>query len=193
MTLKTKRIIIVVIIAAVASAALAAGLAFALAPMQTFAIRYPFGMHGPHIGGFGAWQHMGQASTIWQGWTGSSGFILDNESRNANWTGSVSIDSLRNNIIDLLKSKVKIDITDATTMAKKTLGSETRISDVMLAPVNGYLVYLVYGIDNSNNVHKLVIDVGNGNVLENSQIDNGTQGFEPRQNYYGFSDGGIWN
>src|SRR5579885_71115 len=190
MNSKAKKIVIVAAIAAVASAALAIGLAFALAPAPAFAAGHPW-MFGPHRG-FGPWNHAGPM--MWQqGWNGNSfGYMTSGNESKANWTGTVSISSLKAGIIDTIKSNVKVDLADAASAAEKALGSGGRVGAITLAPVNGYLVYQAYGIDSSNNIHRLIIDVGKGNLLENNQINMATgYGLWHGSGMFGGS-GGIW-
>ena|SRR5438105_1050700 len=179
---KTRKIIIIGAIGAIVAAALAVGVNFALSPRPAFANA----MFGPQFGGFGPW-HAGQGPMMWQAWHGGSGFMMAGNQSRANWTGSVSVQSLKSGIIDTVKSKVKIDIVDAASIAEKSIGNGSKIGAITLAPVNGYVVYQAYGIDSSNQVHKLIIDVGNGTVLDNTRIDI-PNGFGPWSNS-GFGGG----
>ena len=176
----TKKVAIVASIAA-AAIALIIALVYVLAPIPTFANGGgPFGMFTPHIGssGFGGAWHGGQGVNMWQAWhhNSNNGYNMimttagSNQS-NENWTGTVSVQSLKSGIMDTVKSKVKVDIADAASTAQKALGNGGRIGIITLAPVNGYLVYQAYGIDSSNVVHRLIIDVGNGSTLDNTKIN----------------------
>ena len=159
----------VVIVAAItAAAAICIGLTFAVAPRVAFANSAPFWMYGQHAQGFGAW-HTGPGTMNWQGWHG--GYTLDGNVTKENWTGSLSTQSLQSTAIDSIKGKVKVDVVNAASTAEKTLGNESKIGAISLAPINGYLVYQAYGIDDSNNVHRIIIDVVSGNVLDNTKID----------------------
>jgi len=159
----------VVIVAAIAAAAtIGIGLTLSLSPRVAFANSAPFWMNAPHGQGFGAWQ-TGQRPMNWQGW--QSGYTMGGNGTKENWTGSLSIRSLQSIAIDSIKGKVKTDVVNAASAAEKTLGNESKIGAISLAPINGYLVYQAYGIDDSNNVHRIIIDVVSGNVLDNTKID----------------------
>lgn len=178
-----KKIAIVASIAVV-TIALIIALVYVLAPIPTFANGGgPFGMSASHIGssgfGGGAW-HGGQGVVnMWQAWHHNSNNVYNmmimttagSNQSNENWTGTVSVQSLKSGIMDTVKSKVKVDIADATSTAQKALGNGGRIGIITLAPVNGYLVYQAYGIDSSNVVHRLIIDVGNASMLDNTKIN----------------------
>ncbi len=87
-----------------------------------------------------------------------------------NWTGSVSINSINTQTIDAIKDKVKVLANDAAMAPEKSLGNISRISAVSITHVRGYLVYTILGIDSSDNIHTLFVDVGNGNVLADQKI-----------------------
>ena len=38
---------------------------------------------------------------------------------------------------------------------------------------NGFLVYTVWVIDSGNNIHRVIVDVGNGKVLSSQQLPTG--------------------
>ena len=101
----------------------------------------------------------------------------------ANWTGSVPVDSVRNDVIQSVKSKVNVTVSDAESAARESIGEGSEVFAVMLAPINGYLVYMVHGIDSSNEVFKIVVDAGNGEILESGRMDMG--GFGPWKGHGG--------
>jgi hypothetical protein len=106
-----------------------------------------------------------------------------------NWTGSVPTDSVRQDVMQSIMSKVKVSIRDAESAAKGSLGDDTRIFSVSLAPVNGYIVYVVGGINPSGEHVRAVVDAGNGTVLESgtASMDGGVGAWQA----HGFG-GGIW-
>jgi uncharacterized membrane protein YkoI len=81
----------------------------------------------------------------------------------ANITGSIP---LRSTISEAISSKVKTNLSDAITIAQKSVGSNTSATLAFIRPLNGYLVYDVHVRNNSNNTTTAVIlDAGNGKVL----------------------------
>jgi hypothetical protein len=95
--------------------------------------------------------------------------------QNQNWTGSISLFSP---IIDAFKSKIHTTLNDATTNAINAVsggggaGSNASAGAVaaFIHPENGFLVYDVFVLDSSNNIHRVVVDPGNGKVLSNQQM-----------------------
>src|SRR5690242_8071505 len=93
--------------------------------------------------------------------------------QNQSWTGSISLFSP---IIDAFKSKIHTTLNDATTNAINAVsgggaGSNASAGAVgaFIHPENGFLVYSVFVLDSSNNIHKVIVDPGNGKVLSNQQ------------------------
>jgi hypothetical protein len=86
-----------------------------------------------------------------------------------NWTGSISLFSP---IIDAFKSKVHTTLNDATSNAIKAVGGGSNSSAVaaFIHPERGFLVYDVFVLDSSNNIHRVLVDPGNGKVLSNQPI-----------------------
>ena len=83
-----------------------------------------------------------------------------------NWTGSISLFSP---IIDAFKSKIRTTLNDAATNAIKAVGGGLNSSAVaaFIHPERGFLVYDVFVLDSSNNIHRVIVDPGNGKVLSN--------------------------
>jgi uncharacterized membrane protein YkoI len=86
-----------------------------------------------------------------------------------NWTGSISLFSP---ILDAFKSKIHTTLNNATTSALTAVGGGSNSSAVaaFIHPENGFLVYDVFVLDSSNNVHKVMVDPGNGRILSNQQM-----------------------
>ena len=86
-----------------------------------------------------------------------------------NWTGSISLFSP---ILDPLKSKIHTTLNNATTSALNAVGGGANTSAVaaFIRPENGFLVYNVFVLDSSNNIHKVIVDPGNGRILSNQQM-----------------------
>jgi hypothetical protein len=118
-----------------------------------------------------AQQNMMSSNTLQQNpysMTGSLG------AQNQSWTGSISLFSP---IIDAFKSKIHTTLNDATTNAINAVsgggaGSNASAGAVaaFIHPENGFLVYDVFVLDSSNNIHKVIVDPGNGKVLSNQQM-----------------------
>ena len=91
--------------------------------------------------------------------------------QNQNWTGSISLFSP---ILDMFKSKVHTTLNDATTKAINSVGggagSNASAVAAFIHPENGFLVYDVLVLDSSNNIHRVIVDPGNGKVLSNQQM-----------------------
>ena len=88
-----------------------------------------------------------------------SPFSMSSSSRN--WTGSISLFSP---IIDAYKSKIHTTLNDATTNAIKAVagGSNSSAVAAFIHPEGGFLVYDVFVLDPSNNIHRVIVDPGNG-------------------------------
>jgi hypothetical protein len=87
-----------------------------------------------------------------------------------NWTGSISLFSP---IIDAFKSKIHVTLNDATTNATNAVRGGANSSAAVAAfihPERGFLVYDVFVLDSSNNVHRVIVDPGNGKVLSNQPM-----------------------
>ena len=89
--------------------------------------------------------------------------------QNQNWTGSISLFSP---ILDAFKSKVHTTLNAATTSALNAVGGGTNSSAVaaFIHPERGFLVYNVFVLDSSNNIHRVIVDPGNGRILSNQQM-----------------------
>ena len=120
--------------------------------------------------GPGRWMHGGGFAGYGPGHYGAN---IMNE---ANWTGSVPMESIRNDMIQSVKSRVNVTVSQAESAAKESIGEGSEVYSVMVAPVNGYLVYVVHGIDSSNEIFTVVVDAGNGEVLESGSMNMGGLG-----------------
>ena len=86
-----------------------------------------------------------------------------------NWTGSISLFSP---IIDAFKSKIHTTLNEATTNAIKAVagGSNSSAVAAFIHPEGGFLVYDVYVLDSNNNIHRVIVDPGNGKILSNQRM-----------------------
>jgi hypothetical protein len=98
--------------------------------------------------------------------------------QNQNWTGSISLASP---ILDMFKSKIHTTLNNAITSAIGAVGggatgaaagsnASTAAVAAFIHPENGFLVYNVFVLDPNNNIHRVIIDSGNGKVLSNQQM-----------------------
>jgi hypothetical protein len=112
-----------------------------------------------------------------------------------NITGSVSLAPL---IAKTIASEVNVTLVNATTIAEKAVGTNAHAVSARLAVVHGFLVYRALVVDSSYDLHTVLVDAGNGNVLSsaplsianNGMISGSTQSFSSRQGS-GSSDTGI--
>ena len=90
--------------------------------------------------------------------------------KNQNWTGSISLFSP---LLDMFKSKIHTTLNDATTSAINSVrgaGSNASAVAAFIHPERGFLVYDVFVLDSSNNIHRVIVDPGNGKVLSNQPL-----------------------
>jgi hypothetical protein len=67
-------------------------------------------------------------------------------------------------------SLIKVSLGDAVMTAQKQLGNNSRAVAAHVADENGYLVYAIWGVDPDMNLHKVIIDPGNGKVLLSQKL-----------------------
>ena len=84
-----------------------------------------------------------------------------------NITGSIK---LKPAIFNSIASQIKISLSDAAASAQNELGNNSRVVAGHLDFVGGYLVYTMCAIDPDMNIHRLIVDAGNGNVLSSSKL-----------------------
>ena len=100
----------------------------------------------------------------------STNSIMNNPSAgaaNSNWTGSIQLSSTLSQTIE---SKVHTSLSNAITVAEKTVGANSHATSGRLTAENGFLVYSVWVRNPTNNsLHRIIVDAGNGKVLANQQ------------------------
>jgi len=89
-----------------------------------------------------------------------------------NLTGSVQIFP---KLSQILQSKANASPSTAATNAEKSIGTNSHAIFARLGIVNGSLGYILHVVDASNNVHRVLIDAGNGKVLSSQQLPFGNQ------------------
>lgn len=89
------------------------------------------------------------------------------DSQNSNWTGSVEISNVIRESFDPL---IKLSLSEAITSAETNIGNETSAVAAFMHPVKGYLVYVIYLLNNQNEVTKVITDVGTGEILKTKKM-----------------------
>jgi uncharacterized membrane protein YkoI len=84
-----------------------------------------------------------------------------------NLTGSVQVFPRLSQII---QSKANISLSEAATGAEKAVGANSHVISAHLGIVNGFLVYVAHVVDANNNIHRVIIDAGNGKILSATQL-----------------------
>jgi uncharacterized membrane protein YkoI len=79
-----------------------------------------------------------------------------------NWTGSIPTFPA---IMEAFKSQIKTSMNEATTIALDEVGINSTAISNALQPDRGFLVFVVRIVDSNNQIHEVVVDAGNGNVL----------------------------
>jgi uncharacterized membrane protein YkoI len=84
-----------------------------------------------------------------------------------NLTGSVQVFPKLSQII---QSKANVSLSAAATSAEKAVRPNSHVISAHLGVVNGFLVYTAHVVDANNNIHRVIVDAGNGKVLSTIQI-----------------------
>jgi uncharacterized membrane protein YkoI len=84
-----------------------------------------------------------------------------------NLTGSVQVFPRLSQII---QSKAGVSLSAAATSAEKSVGPNSHAISIHLRLVNGFLVYTAHVVDANNNIHRVIVDAGNGKVLSTIQL-----------------------
>jgi len=79
-----------------------------------------------------------------------------------NITGSIK---LAPTLFNAISPVIKVSLSDAIKSAETQLGNNSRIVAANLGHENGYLTYTVCAMDEEMNLHRVIIDAGNGKVL----------------------------
>jgi hypothetical protein len=87
-----------------------------------------------------------------------------------NITGSLKFSTILGNA---LSSHIKVGLNQSAMTAEKTIRNNSHAVAAHFGMENGYLVYTVWVIDGSYNIHKVIVDAGNGKVLSNQPVSKG--------------------
>ncbi|HSA73344.1 MAG TPA: PepSY domain-containing protein [Nitrososphaeraceae archaeon] len=79
-----------------------------------------------------------------------------------NITGSIK---LAPTLFKAISPVIKVSLSDAIKSAETQLGNNSRVVAANLGHENGYLTYTVCAMDEEMNLHRVIIDAGNGKVL----------------------------
>jgi hypothetical protein len=82
--------------------------------------------------------------------------------KNFNWTGSVEISKV---LRDSFNPLIKISLSEAINKSEVNIGNNSSAVAAFIHPVQGYLVYVIYLLNDQNAVTKVITDVGTGNIL----------------------------
>ncbi len=82
--------------------------------------------------------------------------------QNSNWTGSVDISKVLREAFNPL---IKVSLSEAINKAELNIGNNSSAVAAFIHPVNGYLVYVIYLLNDHNEVTKVITDVGTGDIL----------------------------
>ncbi|MGH9997687.1 MAG: PepSY domain-containing protein, partial [Nitrososphaeraceae archaeon] len=83
--------------------------------------------------------------------------------QNSNWTGSVDISKVLREAFNPL---IKVSLSEAINKAELNIGNNSSAVAAFIHPVNGYLVYVIYLLNDHNEVTKVITDVGTGDILK---------------------------
>lgn len=99
--------------------------------------------------------------------TATSTNVTTTMSEKGNMTGSIDVERT---IADAFKSKITINIIDAITKAQSNVGPNSFVKEAELTPAHGFLVYKIKVIDENMKKYKVLVDPGNGNILQQKEI-----------------------
>jgi len=110
--------------------------------------------------------------------TGDNSFQLTNSSSvgeavngtsssTINFTGSIPISQI---LADAFKTHVHVSLNDAITTAEDNIGNNSTTIAAFIHPEKGFVVYDIFTVDSNNDVHKVIIDPGDGSVLSSQKM-----------------------
>src|SRR5215831_8211766 len=119
------------------------------------------------------------------GMTGGNKLNTTGGASGTNITGSLSLAPL---IAKTIASEVNVTLVNATTIAENAVGNNSHAVSARLAVLHGFLVYRALVVDSNYDLHTVLVDAGNGNVLSsaplsianNGMMSGSTQSFSSR-------------
>jgi len=102
--------------------------------------------------------------------------IAQNQSSTSSNAGAVPLKNLTGSVqvfpklSQTIQSKANLSLSAAATSAEKAVGPNSHAISVHLGVVNGFLVYRAHVVNANNNIHRVIVDAGNGKVLSTIQL-----------------------
>ena len=84
-----------------------------------------------------------------------------------NITGSLPLQNMKAKAIG---SKIHVSLANASTIAEKTVGPNAHAVSVRLGVVHGFVVYIASVSDVNHGIHNVLVDSGNGKVLNSTKL-----------------------
>lgn len=84
-----------------------------------------------------------------------------------NFTGSIPISQI---LIDAFKVNIHVSLDDAITTAEDNIGNNSTTIAAFIHPEKGFVVYNIFTVDSNNDIHKVIIDPGDGSVLSSQKM-----------------------
>jgi uncharacterized membrane protein YkoI len=98
----------------------------------------------------------------------SSGEAVNGTSSSTiNFTGSIPISQI---LTDAFKTYVHVSLNNAITTAEDNIGNNSTTIAAFIHPEKGFVVYNIFTVDSNNDVHKVIIDPGDGSVLSSQKM-----------------------
>jgi hypothetical protein len=116
-------------------------------------------MMNPNMMGNGSWMNPNMM--------GNGSWMNPMFTQNQNITGSIK---LAPTLINSIASQIKVSLSDAASIVQNQSGNNSKVVAAHIDVTNGYLTYTVIAVDPDANIHKFVIDAGNGSVLSSSMV-----------------------
>jgi uncharacterized membrane protein YkoI len=67
-------------------------------------------------------------------------------------------------------SEVHLSLANASTIVEKTVGPNSHAVSVRIGVVCGFVVYIALVSDINHDIHTVLVDAGNGKVLDSTQV-----------------------
>ena len=93
---------------------------------------------------------------------------VGNNTSMSNWSSSYNITSsinMKSLIGQAIASEVKVSLTNASSIAEQSVGPNSHAIKAELDMKKEYLTYRIVVVDNNFEMHKVIVDPGNGKVL----------------------------
>jgi hypothetical protein len=84
----------------------------------------------------------------------------------SNFTASIPLAS---SLLEILKSKINVSLDDAMANVTNSFGPNSTTLSGSVQSESGFLVYRVVVLDSDNNIHLILVDPANGDILSQRQ------------------------